>query len=163
MKRSDHPAADVRDAAPAAAVSHPAPPHPRAPQPAASPRRPAAPGASLEVISGPLSGAVFQVERLVLSIGRGDHNDVQLADHSVSAAHATLIVKGSVWHVVDLGSANGTYVDGYRVAGEQTLPSGCTLRVGDVKLTFRPRPSARGARGSVTAIFARLTRIFGDS
>ena len=148
-----------------AAVPHPVPPHPRAPiQPSSHPgRRPSAPRAALEVTTGPQAGAVYQVDRLVLSIGRGDHNDVCLADHSVSAAHATLIMKGNVWHVVDLGSANGTYVDGYRVAGERVLPAGCTLRVGNVKLTSRPRPGgsdpASGGTRRVAGLFTRLSRI----
>lgn len=151
-------------------ASHPVPPHPRAPLPASSHprRRPGASRAYLEVTSGPQAGLVYDIERLVLSIGRGDHNDLCLADHSVSAAHATLLSKGNVWHVVDLGSANGTYVDGYRVAGERALVPGCTLRVGNVKLTFRPRPagdacdapdaSAGGTR-RVAGLFARLSRM----
>ena len=72
------------------------------------------------------------------SIGRAEHNDVRITDSSVSAAHATLLLKAGTWYVVDLRSANGTYVDGYRVGAERALHGPCTIRVGAVKLEFRP-------------------------
>jgi pSer/pThr/pTyr-binding forkhead associated (FHA) protein len=73
----------------------------------------------------------------VCAIGRAENNDVQLAHDSVSASHATLLLKRGTWYVVDLQSANGTYVDGYRVAGERALPEGATLRTGDVTMRLR--------------------------
>jgi pSer/pThr/pTyr-binding forkhead associated (FHA) protein len=118
--------------------------------------------ASLEVVGGELAGARFQVERPVCAIGRGEQNDVRLADGSVSSSHATLLLKRGTWYVVDLGSANGTFVDGYRVAGERTLSAGCTVRVGTVKLTFRPAHDFSGppqGTGRVVSIFSRISKI----
>jgi pSer/pThr/pTyr-binding forkhead associated (FHA) protein len=80
---------------------------------------------------------LFHIERPVCSIGRGEQSDVRLRDDSVSTAHATLLRKGDTWYVVDLRSVNGTFVDGYRVAGERELPTGATLRVGAVEMIFR--------------------------
>lgn len=97
----------------------------------------ASPTASLEIIRGPFSGASFHIERPVCSIGRGEQSDVRLRDESVSSAHATLLRKGNTWYVVDLRSANGTFVDGYRIAGERELSTGATLRVGAVEMMFR--------------------------
>jgi len=95
------------------------------------------PTASLEIIRGPFAGASFQIDRAVCSIGRGEQSDVRLRDESVSSAHATLLRKGDTWYVVDLRSVNGTFVDGYGVAGERELHTGATLRVGAVEMLFR--------------------------
>jgi pSer/pThr/pTyr-binding forkhead associated (FHA) protein len=118
--------------------------------------------ASLEVVGGELAGTRFQIERPVVAIGRGEQNDVRLSEGSVSASHATLLLKRGTWFIVDLGSANGTFVDGYRVAGERTLPAGCTVRVGTVKLTFRPAPDFSGPpqpTGRVVSILSRITKL----
>jgi pSer/pThr/pTyr-binding forkhead associated (FHA) protein len=122
------------------------------PAPALTPIPPSASTlALLEVARGPLGSKVFRVERPVCAIGRGDHNDVRLNDASVSSSHATLLLKRGTWYVVDLQSANGTYVDGYRVATERALPDGGSLRAGDIVMRFRlmtaPREAPSATRG----------------
>jgi pSer/pThr/pTyr-binding forkhead associated (FHA) protein len=118
--------------------------------------------AVLEVARGPLAGKVFRIERPVCAIGRGEQNDVRLNDASVSSSHATLLLKRGTWYVVDLQSANGTYVDGYRVATERALPDSGSLRAGDIVMRFRlmtarrESPSAtRGAGG----IWKKITKL----
>lgn len=93
--------------------------------------------ATLEVVRGHFSGASFAIDRPVCAIGRGPHNDVRIRDESVSANHATLLRKGTSWFVVDLRSANGTFVDGSRVAGEREVASGARIKLGAVELVFR--------------------------
>lgn len=116
----------------------PAAPRPPAPTRQATRRETPTPAlASLEVTRGPLSGTRFTVTRPVCSIGRADNNDVVVDEDSVSASHATLLLKAGVWYVLDLRSSNGTFVDGYRVAGERVLPDGATLSIGDVRMVFR--------------------------
>jgi pSer/pThr/pTyr-binding forkhead associated (FHA) protein len=115
------------------------------------------PTATLEIIRGPFTGAQFHIGRPVAAIGRGEHSDVRIRDESVSTTHATLLRKGDTWYVVDLRSVNGTFVDGYRVAGERVIATGATLRVGTVDLMFRsiaggedeplPRPQSGGFAG----------------
>jgi pSer/pThr/pTyr-binding forkhead associated (FHA) protein len=123
---------------------------------------PAQPLAVLEVSRGPLSGNVFRVERPVCAIGRGDHNEVRLNDGSVSSSHATLLLKRGTWYVVDLQSANGTYVDGYRVATERALPDGGSLRAGDVVMKFRllaaPREASNVTHGG-GSIWRRIAKL----
>jgi pSer/pThr/pTyr-binding forkhead associated (FHA) protein len=125
----------------------------------------APPLALLEVTRGPLAGAAFRVDRPVCSIGRAEHNDVRLSDESVSGAHATLLFKAGAWYVVDLRSANGTFVDGYRVAGERVVSAGCTLSAGNVKMTFRPLTRAvagtQGTQGTrrVVGLLSRLSKL----
>jgi len=94
--------------------------------------------AALEVVRGALGRTRFAITRAVCSIGRTEENDIVIADESVSASHATILMKGGSWYVVDLRSANGTFVDGYRVAGERMLSAGSLLTVGQVKTIFWP-------------------------
>jgi pSer/pThr/pTyr-binding forkhead associated (FHA) protein len=93
--------------------------------------------ASLEIVRGPYSGASFSINRPVCSIGHAPDSDVRIRDDSLSASHATLLRKGNAWFVVDLRSANGTLVDGLRIAGERELASGSRLKLGRVELMFR--------------------------
>jgi pSer/pThr/pTyr-binding forkhead associated (FHA) protein len=98
---------------------------------------PAPPTANLEIVRGPYAGASFSIDRPVCSIGRGPQNDVRVRDDGVSTSHATLLRKGTTWFVVDLRSANGTFVDGSRVAGERELAPGSRLKLGSVEMVFR--------------------------
>lgn len=93
--------------------------------------------ATLEIVRGSFAGASFQLDKAVCSIGRGEQSDVRVRDDSVSSSHASLLRKGSTWFVIDLRSVNGTFVDGYRIAGERELPAGATLRVGAVEMLFK--------------------------
>jgi pSer/pThr/pTyr-binding forkhead associated (FHA) protein len=107
----------------------------------------------------------FQINRPVAAIGRGDHNDVRILHESVSASHATLVRKGDSWFVLDLGSSNGTFVDGLRVAGEREIAAGATLTLGSVKLTFRPRGTKNGGGNKTHQVrradlFSRLARLW---
>ena len=95
--------------------------------------------ATLEVVTeGPLRGQRFRIESALAHIGRADHNSIRLPDASVSGSHATLLHRGGCWHLSDLGSTNGTYVDGDRVTGERALRGAAEIRVGDIRLVFRP-------------------------
>ena len=131
-------------------------------QPDAEPERPrAALVANLEIVRGPYSGASFAIDRPVCSIGRSDESDVRIRDESISANHATLLRKGAAWFVVDLRSANGTFVDGLRIAGERELTSGSRLKLGRVELMFRAldaaterTPASRRARSWLRELFA---------
>jgi pSer/pThr/pTyr-binding forkhead associated (FHA) protein len=93
--------------------------------------------ANLEIVRGPYAGASFPIDRPVCSIGRGPQCDVRVRDDSVSTNHATLLRKGTAWFVVDLRSANGTFVDGSRIAGERQLAPGARLKIGSVEMVFR--------------------------
>ncbi len=128
------------------------------------------PTASLEIVRGSFAGASFHIERPVCSIGRGEQSDVRIRDDSVSTAHATLLRKGDTWYVVDLRSVNGTFVDGYRVAGERELPTGATLRVGAVEMIFRSfiagveaPPIAKKATGIIAWVKRLLRKPPGES
>lgn len=78
----------------------------------------------------------FDQERVVL--GRGPGSDVRLPHRSVSTQHAMLSVNGSAHTILDMGSTNGTYVNGQRVVNDRpkTLHEGDLLTVGGYILAF---------------------------
>jgi hypothetical protein len=72
-----------------------------------------------------------------LSIGRGPHNDVVVPDHRVSWNHALILNQGDRIRVRDLGSRNGTTVDGVRITEPMVWNVGSKLQICDVVLTLR--------------------------
>lgn len=69
-------------------------------------------------------------------IGRGPAADIKLASPTVSRRHALLIDTGESVQVLDLGSVNGVFVDGERIA-EGTLEPGAVLTLADCRLEYR--------------------------
>jgi pSer/pThr/pTyr-binding forkhead associated (FHA) protein len=98
----------------------------------------AVPLASLLFRSGELKGKRLPIKVPVVNIGRGDYNDVVIADPSVSTMHAKLQRREAIWILTDLGSTNGTFVEGERLTGEMPLSPGTTIKFGDVSALFEP-------------------------
>src|SRR5262249_2931712 len=93
--------------------------------------------ALLKVISGELSGAAYTVGSGCLKIGRAEGNDVQLPDGSVSSRHCevSLDAYGNLL-VRDLGSTNGTFIEGLQVREPALVSSGQRVRFGNLELMF---------------------------
>jgi hypothetical protein len=72
-----------------------------------------------------------------VTIGRNDANTLVLHDPTVSQVHAVLERYGTGWCLRDVGSTNGTFLNGDRVRGEIRLRSGDEIRVGQGSLVFR--------------------------
>ena len=70
---------------------------------------------SLAVILGANSGQIYQLSKPRIILGRGAGCDIQLPDSEVSRRHAMLEIRDEKATVTDLGSTNGTYVEGMRV------------------------------------------------
>lgn len=87
--------------------------HPVAPPPRPKAVDPPQPRAVTTVARPP--SAVHAINQLVVTIGRGPDNNVVLNDLLVSRRHAVLRRSGNQWELVDNHSANGTYVNGYRI------------------------------------------------
>ncbi|MCZ6756113.1 MAG: FHA domain-containing protein [Gemmatimonadetes bacterium] len=94
--------------------------------------------ATLLVRKGSLKGERFTVRVPVVNIGRAEYNDIVLGHESVSQAHAKLQRRDEVWILSDLGSTNGTTVDGVRVEDETPLSPGSTIVIGEVPMLFDP-------------------------
>ena len=99
---------------------------------------PSAPLASVLVRSGARKGDRHQIRVPIANLGRADYNDVVIADPSVSTMHAKLQHRGGIWMLSDLGSTNGTFVDGELASGEVPLGPGTIIRLGEVSLSFEP-------------------------
>jgi pSer/pThr/pTyr-binding forkhead associated (FHA) protein len=135
-------AGQVPGPGPAEPLADPAPamPAPRLSLAAVSASR--TPIATLEVIGGGLlRGQRYSVTAVIAHLGRGEHNDIVIAEESVSDSHAKLQRRDGVWYVTDLRSTNGTYVGGRRIDAEERLDHSADLRLGGVKLTFAVTPS----------------------
>ena len=85
------------------------------------------------------TGDVFDREltNAETQIGKGPRNDIVIADPAVSTAHAMVRLEGSVYTINDIGSRNGTFVNGERVAESRPLNHGDVIGIGLSKLTFR--------------------------
>ncbi len=121
---------------------------PVAPAPAVAER----PLAHIRVKGGASKGQRFAVRTPVVNIGRAEFNDVRLADPSVSSSHAKILLREGVWSLTDLGSTNGTTVDGDPVTEEVALSPGATITVGDVALSFEPQDERPAAPERTTAL-----------
>ena len=91
------------------------------------------------VIQGPAPadrGRTF-ILKAQLRIGRHPTNYVSVSDNAVSRRHAAILFRQGTVLVCDLGSSNGTYVNGRRISGEQPLNAGDVVRVGSTELAYR--------------------------
>ena len=70
-------------------------------------------------------------------IGKGPRNDVVMADAAVSAVHAIIHGEGGIYTITDIGSRNGTFVNGELVSSARQLNHGDVIGMGLSKLTFR--------------------------
>ncbi|MBI5104496.1 MAG: FHA domain-containing protein [Solirubrobacterales bacterium] len=96
-------------------------------------------GAALVVrAGGGRVGESFALDRERMTIGRRPDSDVFLDDVTVSRDHALIVRRGGEFHLDDLGSLNGTYVNRRRIDSHK-LEDGDELQVGKYKLTFLSR------------------------
>lgn len=95
----------------------------------------------LEVIEGRAEPGVVAVTDEVL-IGRTHHAALRVFDDTASRQHAAVRVGGLRTVLVDLDSANGTWLNGARVRGEAALFDGDEIRIGSVRLRFRTTDGA---------------------
>lgn len=96
--------------------------------------------ATLALRTGPKIGSELEVRQPVVSIGRSAKCEIDIDDDSISTVHARLEYDRDGWWLTDLGSANGTFVEGVRLAPEVPTPLtyGSTVRFGTVQTHFRP-------------------------
>jgi pSer/pThr/pTyr-binding forkhead associated (FHA) protein len=96
-------------------------------------------GAALVVrAGGGRVGESFPLDGDRMTIGRRPDSDVFLDDVTVSRDHALIVRRGEEYHLDDLGSLNGTYVNRRRIESHH-LADGDELQVGKYKLTFLSR------------------------
>ena len=91
--------------------------------------------ALLVVRKGPNEGSKYMLDAEVTRAGRHPDSDIFLDDITVSRRHAEVIRRADGFHVLDVGSLNGTYVNRDRVE-DVKLNNGDELQIGKFKLVF---------------------------
>ena len=71
-----------------------------------------------------------------LSIGRSGEADVRIDDRFASSIHARLYSRGASYYVEDMGSTNGTFLNGAQLSGESPLTDLDEIRIGDTEFRF---------------------------
>lgn len=84
------------------------------------------------------AGEVFVLAERQNSIGRTENNAVFLNDSSVSRRHAQIEVEGITYCLADMGSSNGTCVNGKRISGPTVLREGDRISFGNLDFIFVP-------------------------
>ncbi|MFW6133594.1 MAG: ATP-binding protein, partial [Planctomycetota bacterium] len=102
--------------------------------------------ASIQVIQGPDRGRTYTLREGENIIGRRGRS-VALSDGTVSRRHAQLVPADGKWMLTDLGSANGTYLNGVRLRRETQVNRGDQIRCGATLLVFLGGPA--GTQASV--------------
>jgi len=81
--------------------------------------------------SGPTPGKVFELNKAEIYIGRDINNDIVINDAEVSRKHARLMMQAGGYVLEDLGSTNGTFVNGQRLMGPHVLRAGELIMLGE--------------------------------
>jgi adenylate cyclase len=89
---------------------------------------------------------LFEIAKPVVKLGRGDNNDLVLADGSVSRFHAELKSnEQGLVSILDKGSTNGVVVDGKKITCETFLADGAQVKIGIFAMKFEsPQPQESG-------------------
>jgi len=92
----------------------------------------------LEVIAalGHEPGTVFDLAEGA-TMGRSDHAEIRIDDAFASSAHARVFQRGDFMHVEDMGSTNGTYLNGRQLRGPERLKVADVIRIGDSEYRYQ--------------------------
>lgn len=96
----------------------------------------------LVIEQGELAGLEFALERPVIIVGRGKQSDLILQDHGISRQHARLQHGPQGWMLTDLGSTNGTLLNGQPIRAQEPhlLRPGDRVTIGDSVLSLQELP-----------------------
>ncbi|MFJ5697133.1 FhaA domain-containing protein [Arthrobacter sp. NPDC093139] len=114
---------------------------PRANVPAAPSRQPVRLQPVLDI-----DGQRYSLNAPSIVLGRSSEADILVDDTGVSRRHLEIQTAGGTTTAVDLGSTNGSYVNGHKVAGSTELTDGSTITMGRTKIIFRLLPANTGGR-----------------
>jgi hypothetical protein len=79
----------------------------------------------------------YDLDKPTMTVGRMGGSNIVLDHPTVSREHATIKLEGDEFRVYDLGSANGTFVNGQRLREPVVLEDGMILRFGELEFTFK--------------------------
>jgi pSer/pThr/pTyr-binding forkhead associated (FHA) protein len=107
--------------------------------------------AKLVVLTQSMAGRSCDLASERTTIGRIEENNFQISEPSVSSRHCEILLRGTDVVVKDLGSTNGTFINGERITEEGVLKPGQTLRLGNVELKLDAPGAPASASGSAPA------------
>lgn len=96
---------------------------------------------SIHIIQGFDQGERLEISSKIVRIGRDSNNDLQVHDSEVSRFHAELQPEGDGFKVVDLGSSNGTFLNGERITSA-ALSSGDRVQLGKTHIVIKEQGTA---------------------
>ena len=93
----------------------------------------------LEVVAamGHEPGTVFDLGNGGATLGRSANSDIEVDDPFASSAHARIFPRGDFMYIEDVGSTNGTYLNGRQVRRAEQLKMADTIRIGDTEYRYR--------------------------
>ena len=105
---------------------------------------------------------VWALEAERQDIGRSSRNAIQIPDATVSKEHAEILRQGGIWLVRDLGSRNGTRVNGVDASNPIEIKSGDRIEVGHVLLTVSDRDPAHQVSFNDATVLGSSMRLKAD-
>ena len=93
-----------------------------------------------------IGGQRYSLNAPSIVLGRSSEADILVDDTGVSRKHLEIQTADGVIRAVDLGSTNGSYVNGHKVDGSVELTDGSTITMGRTKIIFRLLPQPAGGR-----------------
>ena len=111
--------------------------------------------------TGPTPGAAYTLEGDQMTIGRDSTNEIVINDAEISRRHARLTFQGGKYVLEDLGSTNGTFVNGQRLAGPRVLKTGEVVSFGEQIVlvfessTFDPAATVASPRAAAVPSVSR--------
>ncbi|MET4060529.1 hypothetical protein ABIB35_002077 [Arthrobacter sp. UYP6] len=115
-----------------------------APRPAAPPAPRQGPARMQPVLD--IDGQRYSLNAPSVVLGRSSEADILVDDTGVSRRHLEIRTENGVSRAIDLGSTNGSFVNGQKVQGEADLTDGSTIAMGRTRITFRLLPVRTGGR-----------------
>jgi predicted component of type VI protein secretion system len=110
----------------------------------------------LVVRRGPQPNQTYDLTKDVITIGRDITNDIVINDPEASRHHMRLTQGAGGYTLEDLGSTNGTFINGQRLTGAKPLSNGDMVGMGEtVTLAFERVPESAGAAPAAESPFAR--------
>src|SRR5579859_332403 len=91
----------------------------------------------------------YSLDKLTVAIGSHPSNDLVIDDTTVSRRHATTTRKADGFELADLGSTNGTFVNGRQVRKPVTVKSGDEIKFGSARFAFNPASVAKRLRSGL--------------
>ncbi|OQY20253.1 MAG: hypothetical protein B6I34_08780 [Anaerolineaceae bacterium 4572_32.1] len=86
---------------------------------------------------GPQPGQTFMIDKDLVTLGRDPSSELVINDPQASRQHARITRRGNLEVIEDLGSTNGTFVNGVRLTDPHTLTNGDVIGLGDsIRLTY---------------------------